>query len=780
MTLEIAATLAILAAAIFLFITEWIRMDLIALLVLGSLALSGLVTPSEALSGFSSPAVVTVWAVLILSAGLARTGVASRLGRLVLRVAGDGEARLLVVIMLTAGGLSGFMNSIGVASLMLPVVIDIARRTDRLPSRLLMPLAFASLLGGLNTLIGTPPNLLISEALREAGLQPFEMFDYTPVGMVMLLTGTVFMVLAGRHLLPSRDVVKELSERADQDIERLYRLRERMSFLHVPEGSQLDGKTLAEIRLGSVLGLNVVAVIRGGETRLAPEADFLLQAGDKLLVEGRLEDLDEISGQNHIAVDLGQLPISDLVSAQIELVEVKIKRGSGIVGQTLREIAFRQQYRALVLAIRRDGRITRSKVETIPLMIDDILLVQGQRTSLDALREDPNLLVSDPEDLASYHLEERLMAARVPEDSSWAGKSLAESRLGEKFKLRVLGILRGDETRLIPGPEERIEAGDTLLVEGRQSDLVTLEGLRNLEINTPGGWELDALETEETGFLEVILSPRSSLAGKTLREIDFRIKYGLNVLAVWREGRAHRSNLQGMELRFGDALLVFGPRNRLRLLGKEDDFLVLSEEVQEAPRLERAPLALGIMAGVLIPVILGWLPIAISAVVGVALMTLTGCLTMEEAYRAIEWRAVFLIAGMLPLGIAMESTGTAQFLGEGMVSFVGDMGPRVLLAGLCVLSILASQVMPNPAVAVLLAPIALFAANQLDVSPYPLMMGVALSASAAFLSPVGHPANMLVMGPGGYRFSDYTRVGLPLTLVTLTVVVLILPVFWGF
>lgn len=780
MTLEIAATLAILAAAIFLFITEWIRMDLIALLVLGVLAVSGLVTADQALAGFSSPAVVTVWAVLILSAGLARTGVARRLGHVVLQVAGEGEVRLLAVIMLIAGVLSGFMNSIGVTSLMLPVVIDIARRTDRPPSRLLMPLSFAALMGGLTTLIGTPANLLISDALSQSGLRPFEMFDYTPAGVVVLLTGTVFMILVGRHLLPSRDVVQELSGAEERDIKRVYRLHERMAFLQVPPGSTLDGRTLAQARMGSTLGLNVVAVVRDGQTRLAPEVDYRLRSGDKLMVEGRLERLDELSGQNHLDLENHDLPVSHLVSARIALMEVKVKRGSDILGKTLAEIGFRQRYRALVLAIRRDGDVTRTKLEHITLKPDDVLLVQAQQSDLDLLDEDPNLILQPAGDLASYRLEERLMAARVPEDSAWVGKTLSESRLGELFRLRVVGILREDETRFIPGPEEMIHAGDTLLVEGKQSDLLTLEGLQDLEVESQGDLDLDRLETETTGLLEVVLSPGSSLAGQALGDIDFRTQYGVNVLAIWREGRAYRSNLQEMKLRFGDALLVFGPRRRLQMLGKERGFLALREDVQQAPRLEKIPLAIAIMAGVILSVIFGWLPISVSAVAGATLMVLSGCLNMEEAYNSIEWRAVFLIAGMLPLGIALETTGTARYLGEGVVSLMGSMSPRILLAGLYMLAALASQFMPNPAVAVLLAPIALNAANQLGISPYPLMMGVALSASAAYLSPVGHPANMLVMGPGGYRFGDYIRVGLPLTLVTLAVVVLILPVFWGF
>jgi di/tricarboxylate transporter len=233
-----------------------------------------------------------------------------------------------------------------------------------------------------------------------------------------------------------------------------------------------------------------------------------------------------------------------------------------------------------------------------------------------------------------------------------------------------------------------------------------------------------------------------------------------------------------MKIHLGDALLLYGPRDRLRMLGSEPDFLVLTEEAQVPAHQEKIPVALLVMALVLFPAIFGWLPIAISAVIGVALMILTRCLTMEEAYRYIEWKAVFLIAGMLPLGIAMEQTGAAQFLANGMIALIGNMGPIAVMAGFFLLAAMASQVMPNPAVAVLLAPIALSTASDLGISPYPLMMTVAVSASAAFLSPVGHAANVLVMGPGGYRFSDYIKVGLPLTIVTMVVVLLIMPMFW--
>jgi di/tricarboxylate transporter len=779
MTAEIGFVLAILVAAIVLFVTERIRVDVVALMVLVGLALSGLVTPAEALSGFANLAVVTVWAVLILSAGLARTGVAGLIGRPVLRLAGDSEARLIATIMLLVGVLSGFMNDIGVAALMLPVVVDIARRTGRPPSRLLMPLAFAALLGGLNTLIGTPPNILVSEALRQHGLEPFHMFDYTPTGVVVMLAGIAFMVLVGRHLLPSRDI-KDLPGSDQSAPGEFFGLQERLFVIRLPTDSTLANKTLAQSRLGAALGLNVLAILRPDQNQLAPGPAAILRPGDRLLVQGRPDRLAELRGRRTLVVVEDHLAVEQLLSAELVLAELALARHSSLPGQTLEQIDFRHRFGPIVLAIRRGGGVVRTNLEKLPLQRDDVLLVQGTRAQLDALRAESEFLPARRGVVQEYHLEERLVTMRLPEDSTLAGKTLVESRLGDAFGLGVMGIIREGEPRLMPDPEEQLAADDLLLIKGRPEDLATLEGLQGLELDPSPPPSLAELESEHVGLVEVVLSPRTTLAGKSLRQIFFRDKYSLSVLAIWRQGRAFRSDLRDMTLHFGDALLLYGPRERLRVLGQEPDFLVLTEAAQELPRLNKAPVALLIMAAVLVPVILDLLPIAIAAVAGVVLMILTRCLTMDEAYRAIEWKAVFLIAGMLPLGIAMEQTGTARFLAEGMVDLVGGLGPLAVMAGLFLLAALASQVMPNPAVAVLLAPIALNTASDLGISPYPLMMAVAVSASAAFLSPVGHSANILVMGPGGYRFADYTRVGIPLTLVVLLVVLLVLPIFWPF
>lgn len=780
MTLEIAIVLSILAVSVLLFITEWIRMDVVALLVLGALAIGGLVTPEEALSGFSSPAVVTVWAVLILSGGLARTGVASLIGQRLMRLAGDSEVRLLVILMLTVGILSGFMNTIGVVSLFLPVVIDISRKMKQPPSKLLIPLAFAALLGGLNTLIGTPPNILIAEALKNAGLRPFSMFEFAPVGIAVLIVGTAYMALAGRRLLPLRDTT-QLSRANGKDLKSVYELHERMVMVNLPKDSILHGRTLAESRLGSVLGLNVVAVIRNGQTQLSPEASFTLQSGDHLLVEGRLEQFSELQKKNHLVVDREGFTVERLVSAEVELLEARVTPGTPLAGQTLRDAAFRTNYNALVLAIKRGDTSFRTNLETIPLLVDDTLLIQSRRGQLEDMQAlDPNLLFSTPASLADYKLGDRLMVVRVPEGSFLVGKSLLESHLGDAYGLGVMGIIRGGQTILMLSPDEKLHAEDTLLVKGRQNDLMMIEGLQNLELETQPLPDLGAIESEDVGLVETVLSPHSTLVGKTLRELNFRFKYGLSVLAVWSEGRAYRSNLRDRKLRFGDALLLHGSRERLRLLGQEPDFLVLTEEAQVPPLREKIPLAVSIMFLVLLPVVFGWAPIAITAILGAAMMIITGCLTMEDAYRAIEWKAIFLIAGMLPLGIAMEQSGAAQLLANGMIAAIGSLGPYAILAGFFLLAALSSQFMPNPAVAVLLAPIALSTAADLGISPYPLMMTVAVSASAAFLSPVGHSANVLVMGPGGYRFSDYFKVGLPLTFLTMIVVLLLVPLIWKF
>jgi len=782
LTPEIALVLTILTAAVVLLITEWIPMEVTALLSLGAVALTGLVTPVEALSGFSNPAVVTVWAVFILSGGLTRTGVANAIGKFVLRMAGTRETTMIIVIMTTAGVMSAIMNNVAVAALMLPVVMDIARHTGRPPSRLLMPLAYGSLLGGLTTQIGTPPNILVSDALRDAGLKSFTFFDFTPVGLVVMFAGIAFMTLIGRHLLPQRDVAKESSTETKISWQSQYELQERLFHVRVPRGSILANKTLAKIKMGSVLGWNVIGITRGDRTILAPGPTDALQVGDRLTVEGRIEALNELKNWHQLSVEEGGIDLQTPYSDSTKIGEVLLPGNSRFVGSTLNSLSFRSRFGLNVLAIRKNDQIRRTSLQDEPLERGDLLLVAGSDENLAQLKEtagfDQFRYVERSELTEVYNLHERLMVMQVPSDSALVGKNLKESRLSDTLGSRVLGILRGENPIIMPEPQEILQAGDRLVVEGRQRDFDHLRGLEDLEIERRADTDVENLISGDTGLVEAILSPHTTLEGKTLRQINFREKFGLNVLALWRKGRAYRSDLRDMDLQFGDALLLLGPRNKLQLLGREPDFIVLTETAQEELRLDKMKLSILIMAGILAPVILGYVPIYIAAVVGAALMVLAGCLSMDEAYRQIEWKAVFLIAGMLPLGTALDKTGAARLIAEGVVAMVGPFGPNAVMLGLVALTFLATCFVPTAALVVLMAPIVLSTSANMGLSPYGLIMAVAMAASASFTTPISHPANILVMGPGGYRFIDYLKVGGLLTLVILVVLMVVMPIFW--
>lgn len=781
MSTQIALILAILVVTIILFVTEKVRMDIVALMVMITLSITGLVTPSEAISGFSNPAVITVWAMFMISAGLSATGIAKLVGNQVLRLSGRGEVRLIIVIMVSAGVMSAFMNNVGVAAMMLPVVMDISRRVGVSPSRLLMPLALGSLLGGLMTLIGTPPNILISDALHEAGLQPFGLFDFAYVGSVVMAVGVLFTAFVARHLLsPTIDPNLTASR---ENLREVYKLRERLFAIQLSSRSALVGKTLSESRIGSALKLNVVAIMRNGQQLLAPPPSEILRSGDRILVQGREDHLAALRGREHLVIENQVADPQQLLSDQVRLAEVRVLPGSLLDGHTLSEVSLRTSYGIIVLAIRSGERLRISKLEIVRIVAGDELLIQATTDQLEEIKDGSDFEfgreVDHKELVEKYRFQERLMTITVPQNSNVAGQLLSEARLGDAFGLTVIAIIRSGELPLLmPPPEEELQEGDRLLVKGTPDELATLRALQDIEIERDVKPPSGAISTEGYGLVEVMLSPRTTLAGKTPGELHFRQKYGLNLLALRREGQTVRSNLRDMQLKFGDALLLSGAYEKIKLLGDDPDFVVLTEAVQPSYKFNKAPLAGLILLAVLTPVILGLVPISIAAVAGATLMVLTRCLAMEEAYRAIEWPAVFLIAGMLPMGIAMEKSGAASFLAEGVIASVGALGPRAVIAGLFIITSLGTQIIPTAALVVLMAPIALNTAQELGLSQYALMMTVAVAASASFASPVSHPANLMVMGPGGYRFIDYLKVGLPLTLVVFIVVVVVLPVFW--
>ena len=784
MSLEIITILVILAAVIVLLITEWMPLEVLALLVLGVLAVSGIVTPNEALAGFSNPAVVTIWAVFILSGGLTRTGIANILGRTLLKMAGSHTSWLVILIMVIAGLLSAFMNNVAIAALMLPVVMDVARKTDRSPSLLLMPLAYGSLLGGLTTMIGTPPNILVSEALRENGLVAFRLFDFAPVGLAVMAAGIVFVVFIGTRLLPARNMAKG-SARGEKALREQYELQKRLFQITIPPRSALVGKTLTGSRLGSALGLNVVGITRGARTVLAPRAAETIRARDKLIVEGSLDRIQEMNHWGQLLPEGGRIDDDTLFAYDMQVAEVEVGPTSTFVDRTLSQVGFRNLHGLNVLAIQRDRHPRSEDLKHLPLQAGDRLVVHGPAERIAALESSPDLLPPEwltPQDLQRRHmLQDRLCMLRVPDESRLVGMSLNQSRLCDTLDVQILRVVRRDGEVLIPASEDCFEAGERLLVFGAADMFAVLlmQGVEGVFIEDSTR-ELDpsVLEDDQVGVVEVVLSPHSLLAGQTLGQMNFREKYGLAVLAIWRNGRALHTNLRQIALQLGDALLLHGRWKQLTVLGREPDFLVLTETVQEPPRSEKAKLAVGIMAAVLLPVILGWVPIYIAVVIGGACMVLTGCLTMEEAYRHIEWKAVFLIAGMLPLGTALANTGAASLLAEGVVGMIGPYGPHAVLLGILMITFAATSIIPTAALVVLMVPIALKISAGLGMSPHALLMGIAMAASSSFTSPISHPANVLVMGPGGYRFIDFIKIGLPLTLVVLVVLMLVLPIFW--
>ncbi|MFN2142298.1 MAG: SLC13 family permease [Candidatus Promineifilaceae bacterium] len=594
MTIENILVLAILFFALILFVSEKLRVDVVAMLVLAALIVTGLVTPEEAFSGFSSPAVITVGAVFIISGALYQTGIADAIGETMLRFGGSSPLRVMVIMMVTVGVMSAFMNNIGAVAILLPAVITISEKIEIPPSKLLMPLAFAALLGGNMTLIGTPPNILANDILIQFGGEPFGFFDFLPMGLIVLTAGILYMVIAGRHLLPARHTASTPSQ--------------------------------------------------------------------------------------------------------------------------------------------------------------------------------------------SFRLRPYLTEVRVNENSILVDKSLAEAEINRKYALNVIHIVRDDSPPFFPGADRPIRAGDILLVEGQPLEILNASTALNLlPVSASDDQEIEqTLAAGSERLVEVTLSPRSDLEGKTLKDIDFRARFDLVVLAIRHQGRSIITRLPEIPLSFGDALLVQGEAERIEQLRQDSNFLILDTPSLKTRRLDKAPLAAIILIGALIIIITGWLSPAAVLLIAALLMILTGILRMDEAYEAIDWRSIFLIAGILPLGIAMETSGTAVLIADQIVALLGDLGPRGEMIGLIIMTALLTEVISNAAATVLVVPIAIDIAFGLNVSARTYVMAVVLAASTSFLMPIGHQVNVLIFGPGGYRFSDYPRVGIGLNLIILLLVALFLPLVWPF
>lgn len=592
MTFEIVLVLTILAGAVACFATERLPVDLVALLVLSALLGSGILTPEQAVSGFSNTATVTVAAMFVLSAGLVRTGVVSLLGKRLTAVGRLGLRPTLIALMALIGVVSAFINNTAAVAIFLPIVLGLARDTGISPSKLLIPLSFASMFGGVCTLIGTSTNILVSSIAAQHGLSPFGMFELSPLGLVLFAVGALYLLTAGVRLIPDR--------RAGADLTQSYGMGDYLTEILVLPDSPAVGRPLCESPLVRDLDLDVLEIQRGGRLLPAPGAETVLEAED-------------------------------------------------------------------LLRVRCDVR-----------------------------------------------------------------------------KIR--------ETE-------------------KQEGIVLKSGLK---------WRDEDLRSSEAALLEAVIAPGSALEGKTLKEVGFRQIYGGTALAIRHRGEIMRERLGTTRLRSGDVLLVEVRRDRVEALKRNQDFVVVSEIGFDEPRRDKLLLAVAIVAGVVSSAALDVLPIVGSAILGSVLMVLTRCLTLDEAYQAIEWRVVFLLGGILPLGIALESTGAARLLSSLLVDTIGAWGPLALLSAFYLLTSLLTEAMSNNATAALLAPIAISAASSLGVDPRPFLVAVTFAASASFMTPVGYQTNTLIYGPGHYRFGDFLRIGTPLNLLFWLIATLLIPQFWSF
>lgn len=552
--------------------------------------------------------------------------------------------------------------------------------------------------------------------------------------------------------------------------------------MHVPMSSVLVGKKLAESRIGSSTGLIILSLLRNGRSETLPGRQTVIQGGDGLLVQGRLDQFRELRRWSDLVIEREAPVLKSMVASKVVYASVTISEGSPVVAELVRHAAFRTRFDVAVVGVMRKGGYRLTNLAYVPIKAGDKVLVQGEVEAiaqLDKYSDFDAVEIFSSERLAEqYHTDERMFVVRLPKHSDLVGETLRKSRLADVFDFRVLAVFRDGELKVMPRGDEVLLGGDLLLIEGQPSDLDVLRGLQELEIDTKVPANLGAFESERLTLMDATLDPRSSLGGSSVGELNFRERYGIELAGIWREGETVGTELADERLQVGDALLLLGPRDRLQLLASDSDFLILTPLGQEPPDTRRAPLAAVIMMLVVGTVMLGYAPIPIAAVIGGTIMVLTGCLNMEQAYRAIDWRAIFLIAGMLPLGTAMQDTGAATFLAGQVMGLLGDAGPWPVIMGLYILTAMATMIIPTAALVVLMSPIVLSAMADMGLQPETAMMAIAIAASASFTSPISHPANILVMGPGGYRFVDYLKVGVPLTIVVFITAMVLLPVLW--
>lgn len=600
---DLLIVVGLLLAAIFMFIRNRPRMDVVALMMMTALPLTGVISVQEALAGLADPNIVLIAALFVVGESLVRTGVAQRLGDWLLKRAGHSETGLIPRLMVIVAGVGSFMSSTAVVALFIPVVLRIVRTTGISPGRLMMPLSVAALVSGMMTLVATAPNLVVHGELVRNGFEGFDFFTFTPFGLPLLALAVLYMLFARRFLSSARSTghLSQPRPRLAQWIED-YGLAGREHRLRVSSLSSLAGRTLSELNLRGSAGVNIVAVERPGRLSsriIQPTPATSLRAGDVLFL--------------------------DMSTPTVDIAEV----------------------------------CRRYDLELLPLTGD-------------------------------YFVDRR----------------------------------------------------------------------------------------QDIGMVEVMVTPGSRLIDKTVVESRFRSDFDLNVLGLRRGSEPGRGRVLDEKLRLGDTLLLMGPWRAIRRLQDRKDLFVLNlpAEIDDvAPVASRAPHALATLAFVVALMVSGVVPNVVAALAGCLLLGLLRCIDAGSAYRSIQWHTLILIVGMMPFAVALQKTGGIELAASALIATLGDAGIHAMLAALFIVTAMLSLFISNTATAILMAPVAIAAARDLGVSPYPFAMVVALAASAAFMTPVASPVNALVVGPGNCRFADFVRVGVPLAALSMVVTVLLAP-----
>lgn len=589
---EILMVYGLILLTVILFINKRISFDITSLILLAVLVVSGILTPKEGLSGFSNPATVTIACMFILSEGLRKTGALDIVGEYFFRLSKLNYRLAIFIIMLVVGVISAFINNTAAVAIFIPIIISLSQELGKSASKLLMPLSFAAMLGGVCTLIGTSTNLLVDSIATDNGLAGFSMFEFAPVGIIFFAVGFVYLFTVGINIIPERRKVESLTD--------TFEMQSYLTDVILQPNSPFVNTPLENTKLIQDLDLNIVEVFDAGGNSKPDRHTIKLEAKDVLRIRGSVKELNKLLNR------------------------------------------------------------------------EDVLIK-------------PN--------------------------KDWEDKDF--------------------------------ELGNAQLVEA-------------------------------------VIAPESTFEGKKLKNIDLYHQYEALVLAIRQKGKVQQEHLSNIRLQSGTSLLLYAKKERVNDIKTAEEFVLATEIKVPDFKESKIPIAIGIILAVVGVAAFGILPIVATAICGVILMVLTGCLSNEEAYQSINWKVIFLLAGVLPLGVAMQKTGAAQLLVDGVIMNLETFGPTAVLSAFFFISMMLTNLISNQATAALLAPIAIEASTAIGINAEPLLVAVTMAASLSFMSPIGYQTNTMIFGPGQYKFMDFVKVGTPLNILFWIIGTLAIPLFWPF